>query len=287
MQARFDALIRLSCENNWLEQLRLTWLASAGIDVVNVHHLDGQHQFTMASSHQALIASYLHDQLVVTSPAFSRWHYTQQAAVHCWERELADKQRDTPLLHYLRNQAITSGISILVHGPQGERDLYFFGSKSATPLMSSFWMNSIPMLMQFMEIVNQQNFSLHPARTHALDLPKLVGPCFFENAANETTQTHFRPQRLQVNTRHNAQTLQFFDAAALSSQEKKITELALIGRRAKEIAEALHLSPRTVENYLARIREKFHCKSQKELMARFYQAIQPTPPALPARKISA
>jgi DNA-binding CsgD family transcriptional regulator len=51
-----------------------------------------------------------------------------------------------------------------------------------------------------------------------------------------------------------------------SDQQKKILCLLSEGKRHKEIADSLKLSPRTVDTYIARLRYKFGAKSTVELI---------------------
>jgi DNA-binding NarL/FixJ family response regulator len=55
---------------------------------------------------------------------------------------------------------------------------------------------------------------------------------------------------------------------ALTTSERRIAELAAIGRQNGEIAAELSLSPRTVEWHLSRIYRKLGVRSRTELAAR-------------------
>lgn len=60
-------------------------------------------------------------------------------------------------------------------------------------------------------------------------------------------------------------------AAQLSPREAEVLKLAAKGYRSKEIAEALSLSPQTVETHFRNIYEKLHVRSRTEAVARFLE----------------
>lgn len=51
----------------------------------------------------------------------------------------------------------------------------------------------------------------------------------------------------------------------LTSRELGITELVVTGATNREVASALHLSPKTIENHLSRIYAKLGVRSRTEL----------------------
>ncbi len=55
---------------------------------------------------------------------------------------------------------------------------------------------------------------------------------------------------------------------ALSDRERRIAELVAAGRSNKEVAAALYLAPKTVENALSRIYAKLGVRSRTELARR-------------------
>lgn len=55
----------------------------------------------------------------------------------------------------------------------------------------------------------------------------------------------------------------------LSAQQIKCFQYLLQGMTSREIASYMNLSHRTVEHYIAKIKIKLHCKSTRELIARF------------------
>ena len=55
----------------------------------------------------------------------------------------------------------------------------------------------------------------------------------------------------------------------LSVRQKECLELLVCGKKAKEIARTLNLSYRTIEFYVAALKEKFNCSNRIELIARF------------------
>jgi DNA-binding NarL/FixJ family response regulator len=60
-------------------------------------------------------------------------------------------------------------------------------------------------------------------------------------------------------------------ATQLTPREAEVLKLAAKGYRSKEIAEALSLSPQTVETHFRNIYEKLHVRSRAETVAKFVQ----------------
>ncbi|MGO9201911.1 MAG: DNA-binding response regulator [Limisphaerales bacterium] len=60
-------------------------------------------------------------------------------------------------------------------------------------------------------------------------------------------------------------------ATQLTPREAEVLKLAAKGYRSKEIAEALSLSPQTVETHFRNIYEKLHARSRAEAVAKFVQ----------------
>lgn len=59
----------------------------------------------------------------------------------------------------------------------------------------------------------------------------------------------------------------------LSAQERRVLALVAEGKTNKEIALAMHLSPKTVKNYLSHIFQKLHVTRRSEAAVRFVRAI--------------
>ena len=65
----------------------------------------------------------------------------------------------------------------------------------------------------------------------------------------------------------------------LSKQQANCLHLLAMGFSAKEIADQLNLSRRTVESYLAHIRQVYGCRNSKELIAAYYNQTSYSIPA--------
>ncbi|MDT4916185.1 MAG: hypothetical protein QOH89_885, partial [Pseudonocardiales bacterium] len=63
--------------------------------------------------------------------------------------------------------------------------------------------------------------------------------------------------------------------AELTATELKIIDMVATGISAKDVAEVLYLSPRTVEGHLARIYRKIGVRSRAELIAKYAKPSQP------------
>jgi DNA-binding NarL/FixJ family response regulator len=59
----------------------------------------------------------------------------------------------------------------------------------------------------------------------------------------------------------------------LSKQQKKCFLLLFKGLTAKQIADKMHLSFRTIQHYCERIRDLLGCENNKELIIKYYKQI--------------
>lgn len=66
----------------------------------------------------------------------------------------------------------------------------------------------------------------------------------------------------------------------LSPQRSQCLHYLMIGNSAKEIAQLMNLSPRTVQFYLGLLREELGCKSSKELIIHYYDQVCAKPEML-------
>jgi DNA-binding CsgD family transcriptional regulator len=101
---------------------------------------------------------------------------------------------------------------------------------------------------------NQRADAREPLRT-GLDLATRCGAApLAERARQELLACGARPRRAMLTGRD-----------ALTPSELRIAELAAGGRSNRDIAEALFITPKTVENHLGRIYKKLSIGSREEL----------------------
>lgn len=154
-----------------------------------------------------------------------------------------------------------------------EKDLtgmnfYHFATPSSSAAMNQVYLSNIDALKAFVqyfktttkaakELKNWQDFKLIIEEKHS-NIDLMVGKKSIQIDNLKNDFYHDISNKVIVHP-------------ALSKQQKNCLYLLAMGFSAKEIADQLHLSRRTVESYLAHIREVYGCRNSKELIARYYQ----------------
>jgi DNA-binding CsgD family transcriptional regulator len=100
--------------------------------------------------------------------------------------------------------------------------------------------------------------------------------CFLTEITNNILTNNFF-KLINNSSRRNMSYVLTDDRYSLSVGYEKLTRrelecvyLLLQGKTARSIAEILYLSPRTIENHLLKIREKFYCDTKADLIEKFY-----------------
>lgn len=119
-------------------------------------------------------------------------------------------------------------------------------------------LNHLPLLRKFTKIFKEKNEELLGiAENNQVYLPAQFGPKFYERGPSFILPLE-KDQFLKC--------LGFGQMIALTSREKDMLKFASAGYPASYIAKQLHLSPKTVENYLSTIKAKLECNSKIELI---------------------
>lgn len=80
-------------------------------------------------------------------------------------------------------------------------------------------------------------------------------------------------RRILERARAQASTFAHAGDGELSAQERRVLALVAEGKTNKEIALAMHLSPKTVKNYLSHVFQKLQVTRRSEAAARFVRAL--------------
>ena len=147
-------------------------------------------------------------------------------------------------------------------------NFYYFASPSTETSMSQLYLSNIDALQAFTkyfktsvkkskELSAWHDIKITIEKKHS-DIGLLV------NNKLMSTEENRREFFNDISARNN------FDTR-LSNQQINCLHLLAQGFSAKEIAERLNLSRRTVESYLAHVRNIFGCRNSNELIAKYYQ----------------
>lgn len=146
---------------------------------------------------------------------------------------------------------------------------YHFASSTSSLAMTQMYLSNIDALKQFIayfkDTINSSK-ELATVHEHKVTIEETHENCelILDNLAIEMNAC--REVFLNnLSSREGKRT-----RISLSKQQRKCLALLVLGYSAREIADVLHLSTRTVEDYLDKIRQRYNCRSSKELIAAYY-----------------
>ncbi|MAP24367.1 MAG: hypothetical protein CMM87_02395 [Rickettsiales bacterium] len=157
-----------------------------------------------------------------------------------WPTTLSDN-----VVSALHHYNIWNGASLYQKCPDGLEAWEFAGTKEDTAL-SNFYLTKQHLLKQFIAY-------LKPRIEHLIN-PHDVAPVVSSNISSLKTYTPKQPIWIEMPEKLNC--IGLHGPVTLSSQETKAVFELKKGRSAKQIADTLNLSPKTVEEYLSNIRRK-------------------------------
>lgn len=146
---------------------------------------------------------------------------------------------------------------------------YGFGTHEKSDM--NVLINHIPLITKFIDHFNS-NFSKEVKNTmfnNPVDLKKELGHfyCGKQNTDKNIYSIEDAKMKSFYSKIDNNDEIDLFDTK-LSNREIEILKLYFKGQSNSEVARILHLSPRTIQNYLEKIKEKLFCNKKSELFER-------------------
>lgn len=144
-------------------------------------------------------------------------------------------------------------------------EAFGFGSKFADHEADERILNELPLLRYFFHEFRKKHGKLFTLlQDNAVDLSEHMGPTF-----------HERPKgiMLPLNRQLFLKEIGCASISHLTPREQDILRLLANGYPASYIREVLHLGLRTVENYIASIKNKLSCNSKVDLIKKAREAI--------------
>ncbi len=148
---------------------------------------------------------------------------------------------------------------------------YFFGLANHQERMMSHWLRNIDLFHHFVNFFHSRGKKLlDEAANHQLsiEIPSRAVLPHQESAWIEFTNPIDREQFFSDTP------IDKFNISAdshLSKRELACARLLLQGNRAKTIADQLHISPRTAEGHLAKLKSKLNCTNQSQLFKKLVE----------------
>lgn len=200
--------------------------------------------------------------LLISAPFMRQPH-------HIRSQIIIEKNTSVPIVKDVLDRAwIKFGINftIVIQRKTSEgSELYGFGVNFNHPKAEERLLNEFPLLNRFITFFHKENKKLiDNAEDHQVDLLPLINPCVCE-IPNFPLISSKREKLLKQ--------LGIEAALALTKREMDVLKFIAHGFPANYIAQQLHLSHRTVENYIAAIKSKLDCNSKVELIIKSQEII--------------
>ena len=146
-------------------------------------------------------------------------------------------------------------------------DYYYFGTHLNNRSINQFYINNFNLLEQFIAYFNA-TLQQAPHLMAAYDIEFTIGdpkPLFDENHSsiiniNNRQQARFL-QKIRANCTHEVW-------SNLTARECDYIPLIIHGKTAKEIANVLNISHRTVEDYISSLKTKLQARNKSDLIAK-------------------
>lgn len=143
--------------------------------------------------------------------------------------------------------------------------LWFSTSDSSLPL-STICLNNVALLSHFGDhFLEEWQYSLHKIEPYMINIAANMGPMFFVIDPIFKSKSE-KSKRLKLLQEAGILDESYSEFDQLTTRELSYLKLIAAGKRAREIANDLELSRRTVEHYIESIKEKLFCSSKPELI---------------------
>ncbi len=167
----------------------------------------------------------------------------------------------------------------LMRKKNNSSDFYHFGVKPGRSGINNFYTQHLDLLQKYVTYFNEQLFlndRLHQSRKHTCGVTKNVS---YDDPQSETGNGFWVDHATTLPPKQLDEYLESLGITAKPSTQQSITRreyqcgyYLLQGFTSKQIAEALHISPRTVEVYLERLRTRFGSKNKIQLVCHLIES---------------
>lgn len=266
LQQSYQELVTLSEKHFRDKLLRLLepLQQSFGITVFFYSNLKEGGRSLHLCSNPKLLEDYLYSGFLLSCPLHSRYYYTLTPAVSVLGLRSDDRPELEPIYQYYQRHQLASGITLTLYRDH-YREMFYFGMDQLPAQGQSYWYSILPSLYEFIQFFHvQMKWLLHEFDSSSLLLPDIIGEEFF--AKPTKPDVYLAEVDNQLGFKQRLLEFTLFDQG-LTKRELSILPGCIAGKTAKQIAQELSLSPRTVENNLQQLKDKFNCRTQRELTA--------------------
>ena len=215
------------------------------------------------------VEHYYTDEALTRQNTFAQHPDNYQSGFVLWSQ----LQGHQEILQRARQFGIDHGVTIIKKVADG-LEVCFFGTTSDRPEIVNHYLNNLDLLERFIiyfkeqarviiNKVNQQRITTFTDKFSQIKIvesdlyaikPMLAREQFI--AATELKQHHLEDE---------------FQGIVLSAREIEVVNHLLKGMTSEEIGKTIHLSVRTIEDYLSRLRTKFSASSKSQLVQKLLQ----------------
>lgn len=166
-----------------------------------------------------------------------------------------------PILKQAREFNIDHGLSLIQQTSDG-CEMYFLGTTSDNPQVTNRLLNNLDFLHRFSYYFKEQAADL----LKQVDRHRIIVPGKFNKVFSEEQGLPRQNQSLNLHKILALKKVHLNSTVTLSPRELLCAKLLVQGKSARLIAEALFLSPRTVETHINHLKTKLQCYSKAELI---------------------
>ncbi len=238
------------------------------IDVLSYYKVTDQGKYLDLCTQPEILEDYLYSDMISTSPTNSRLHHVGIPSVQVWEHEEdINLPECTSSVQFFQKHNLVSGVTMTFHR-ETYREMFYFGAHQMPNEGSNFWYNSIYSLQEFIAYFLIESKSiLNKADKYSLALDEVIGKQFYETA--EYGNNFVANKGSNGNDLHQLLFNVLFENKELTDRDQSILHGCLLGKSAKQIANDLHLSFRTVQNNTQQLKDKLNCRTVGEMTALF------------------
>lgn len=214
---------------------------------------------------------------ICTDQKWLEYYFDNQLYTHIPKNMLHICQNDFVLWDELENNRIVesansefqiSHIISIVRRHKDRIELFNFSADKNNDMMNTWYINNLDLLMHFCNYFlgkYSQNIKKLPCYQplqpkHNISTPEPTANLLIKQ--HFIKQTKFKSWNGQLNGRN----------ISLNYNEIYYLINLLTGKTSKEISYKMHLSPRTVEGYLSRLKKKLGCHNKSDLLAAMIQS---------------
>lgn len=242
-----------------IKKLSSPVVESLGIDYVAYQRVTVDGQYSLAINKIDFGEFYIDNKIYEFDPFIRSPKFSSNGII------LLDDMVDPKYLNYIEKVSKTFDLNValaLVKTTPFDATFLCLASKKRVPNQLSYYLNELPLLQRYYDYFQEEGKGLiQTMNDNPINMLDFLGQDFHRLPAQMRVEmgTQKRQQFLQLMNKTSSQLLN------LTLREKQCLNQLLQGNTAKEAAQNLCLSPRTIEQFLAKLKVKLDCARKSDL----------------------